>query len=418
MLEWFDRRLALRRLYAKYLRKVFPVHNAFFMGEITAFAFLVLVLTGIFLSINFEPSTRLVQVGKQQLPAAYASVQFIDSLPFGQVIRAMHHWAANVFIASAFLHMLRIVLTGAYKRPREVNWLVGFTLLLLAAVAAFTGYSLPFDAFSATATKIGYQLGASVPLVGTWLSQVFFGGNFPTEHSLPRLNAIHILWLPLVIGLLIVAHVLIMFLQKHTQPPYARRVARDRILGVPFWPQQALIMGVLLALLVAALALAAGLFNPNPIEHFGPPGPATPEVKPEWYFLWFYGILKMIPSSWQFTVIGIHVGSQFIGVAIPLVVIALGFLVPFLKPSRQDHRYLELPSLHPARTAAVIGVLGFFVGGTIAAYRGGLGLPLWLLWVIVLAAPVALAFVTYGALLAIYRPRRPEHGRQPSARGG
>ncbi len=413
--KWLDERLALSRLYKKYFRKMFPVHHSFFLGEITLFSFVILVLTGVFLSINFEPSIRLVQVGAKKLPAAYASVQYIDSLPFGQVIRSMHHWAASVFVAAAFLHMLRILLTGAYKKPREINWLIGFLLLVFAVVAAFTGYSLPFDAFSATATKVGYEIAASIPLIGTWLANVFFGGHFPTEHSIPRLTGIHMVWLPLIIGMLIASHVLIMFLQKHTQPPYARKIARNKILGVPFWPQQGLIMGVLFAVLVAVLALVAGVFNANPIEHFGPPGPATPNVKPDWYFLWIFGVLKMIPSNWQFTVFGIHVGSEFIGTAIPGLLGIFGFLFPLLQPSKHKLRYIEQPSKHKVRTATVIGLLAFFIATTIAAYKQGLGLSTGFLWGLVVLGPVAVGVVAYAALRAIYRDEAEEAAPVPGA---
>ncbi len=405
MFSWLDERLALSRMYKKFFRKMFPVHHSFFLGEITIFSFLTLVLTGVFLSINFEPSIRMVQVGTKQLPAAYASVQFIDSLPFGMVIRSMHHWAASVFIAAAFLHMIRILLTGAYKKPREINWIIGLLLLSFAVMAAFTGYSLPFDAFSATATKVGYEIAASIPVLGTWLGQLFFGGTFPTEHSIPRLTAIHMIWLPLIIGALIGAHVLIMFLQKHTQPKYAEKVAPGKILGVPFWPQQALIMGVLFAVFVGVLAMVAGLFNANPIEHFGPPGPATPTVKPDWYFLWLYGFLKMIPSSWHFTVFGVYVGPEFIGVLIPSLLILFGFAFPLLQPSKTKLRYLELPSEHPVRTATVIGVLAFFIASTIAAYNAELSLSTGFLWFLVLLGPVVVAVLAYLLLRAIY-PRR------------
>lgn len=405
MFSWLDERLALSRMYKKFFRKMFPVHHSFFLGEITLFSFLTLVLTGVFLSINFEPSIRMVQVGTKQLPAAYASVQFIDSLPFGQVIRSMHHWAASVFIAAAFLHMIRILVTGAYKKPREINWIIGLALLAFAVMAAFTGYSLPFDAFSATATKVGYEIAASIPLLGTWLGQLFFGGTFPTEHSIPRLTSIHMIWLPLIIAALIGAHVMIMFLQKHTQPKYAEKVAPGKILGVPFWPQQALIMGVLFAVFVAILAIVAGLFNANPIEHFGPPGPATPTVKPDWYFLWLYGFLKMIPSSWHFTVFSVYVGPEFIGVMLPSLLIVYGFIYPLLQPSPTKLRYVELPSEHPVRTATVIGVLGFFIAATIAAYNSELGLSTGFLWFLVVLGPVVVGLIAY-LLLRLAYPKR------------
>lgn len=143
MYKWLDERLDLQRLNSKLFRKAFPVHHTFFLGEITLFAFVVLVLTGVFLTLNYEPSIREVTTPDgQKLPAAYASILYIDSLPFGAVIRSLHHWSAHIMIAAAFLHMIRIHLSGAYKKPRELNWLVGIGLLVLAIVTAFTGYAL------------------------------------------------------------------------------------------------------------------------------------------------------------------------------------------------------------------------------------------------------------------------------------
>jgi len=418
MLRWLDERLYLRRFYDKFLRKAFPVHHSFFLGEITLFAFMTLVLTGIFLSINFEPSIRIIQAGTEKLPAAYASVRFIDSLPFGKVIRSIHHWAANVMIAAAFLHMLRILVTGAYKKPREINWIIGIALLGFSIFAAFTGYSLPFDAFSATATKIGYNIASSLPIIGHWFAGVFFGGEFPTEHSLPRLNTIHILWLPLLLGVLIVGHVLIMYLQKHTQPKYAEKVAPGKILGVPFWPQQALIMAVLFSLFVGLVAILASVFIANPIEVFRPPGPSTPEVKPEWYFLWIYGFLQMIPADWNFSFLGIEIGPQFLGLVVPILVVLLGLVFPFLDASRKKQRYLELPSQYPWRTGAAVGVVGFFMASTLVAYRNDLGIGVLLSWLLVVGTPAVFTVLTYGLVRLAYGPKQrvPERPLPPSGR--
>ncbi len=413
MIKWLDERLFLGRFYNKFLRKAFPVHHSFFLGEITLFAFVTLLATGVFLSINFEPSIRLVQVGAQKLPAAYASVQFIDSLPFGKVIRSIHHWAANVMVAAAFLHMLRILLTGAYKKPREINWLIGIALLGFSIFAAFTGYSLPYDAFSATATKIGYGIAKSLPLIGSWLAGAFFGGEFPTEHSLPRLNALHILWFPALLLVLIVAHVLIMYLQKHTQPKYAEKIAPRQILGVPFWPQQALIMAVLFSLFVGLVSILAGLFIAHPVEAFGPPGPSTPEVKPEWYFLWIYGFLQLIPATWHFNILGIGIGPQFIGLVVPILIVILGFAWPFLDATREKTRYLELPSRYPWRTGATMGVIGFFLASTLAAYKSDLGLGTLFLWALIVAVPAVFTVVTALVIRALYGPSKKQQDQRP-----
>lgn len=415
MLKWLDERLALSRFYSKYLRKTFPVHHSFYLGEITLMSFVILVATGAFLSINYEPSTRMVDVVGESLPAAYASVQFIDSLPFGKVIRSMHHWAAHVMVAAAFLHMLRIILTGSYKKPREVNWIIGILLLAVTMGAAFTGYLLPFDAFSAAAAGIGYQIASSLPLVGNALADVVFGGQFPTTLSLPRLNALHILWIPLILTLLIAAHMAIMLLQKHTQPTYAKKVAPKRILGVPMWPHQVLVMGIVFSIVVGGLAILASLFIAHPIEAFGPPTAETVEMKPDWFLIWVYGFLQMIPANWGFSVLGVEFGPQFIGLVVPILVVVFGLVFPFIDASREKVPYLEMPSRHPWRTGAVVGVVMFFIVSTMAGYKEDLGLSIPFLWFAVILAPTVATVVVALLVKAVTGPGETE--RTPSRQG-
>ncbi len=417
MVRWLDERLDLSRFYAKFMRKAFPVHHSFFLGEITLFAFAVLVLTGAFLTLNFEPSIRVIEVEGRKLPAAYASVLFIDSLPFGAVIRSMHHWSAHVMIAAAFLHMLRVLLSGAYKKPREINWLVGLGLLGLAIVTAFTGYALPYDAYAVTATKIGYGIGASIPYVGEWIAQVMFGGAFPTEHSIPRLFSLHVLWLPLTLAAVIGLHLLIMVKQKHTQPKYAERVAPGKILGVPLWPQQALMMTILFFLYVAVLAFIAGAFPAHPIEAFGPPTAATPAVKPDWYFLWIYGILQIIPSTWQIHLPGgAAITSEFIGgVLIPGVLGLVAVLLPFFDTRKTKMRYVELPSQHPWRTSITMGLLAFLITSTLAGWKEELALSNAVLWTIILGGTVLTTLITYVIMVSLYGRAEPEPPTSPQA---
>jgi cytochrome b-561 len=404
MIKWLDDRLYLSRFQKKFLRKAFPVHNTFYLGEIALFSFVILVLTGIFLSINFEPSTRIVEVNGQELPAAYASVQFIDSLPFGKVIRSMHHWSAHIMVAAAFLHLLRVLVTGSYKRPREINWILGILLLAMSIVAAFTGYALPYDAFSAAAANIGFQIGSSIPLIGPWIANVVFGGVFPTELSLPRLNALHILWIPLVIGGLLAAHMVIMVLQKHTQPKYAEKVAPGKILGVPMWPQQLLTMAIVFSVLTGSVAILSAVFIANPIEVYGPPRAAMVEMKPDWFLLWVYGFLQLIPTGWGFTLWGVRVGPQFLGLVVPIAVVVYSLVFPLIGASRTNVPYLELPSRHPWRTGSAVGVLGFFMAATLAAYKNDLGLGTAFLWIVIIVTPLVFTVVT--ALLIQAATRR------------
>ena len=411
MYKWLDERLDLGKINTKLLRKSFPVHHSFFLGEITLFAFITLILTGIFLTFNYEPSTRLVKVDGYNDPvqAAYASVLYIDSLPFGAVLRSLHNWSANIMIAAAFLHMLRILLTGAYKRPRELNWLIGLVLLTLAIVTAFTGYALPYDNYAVTATRIGHGIAQSMPWIGSAIASIMFGGDFPgAERGISRLYSIHVLWLPLVLLATIGLHLVLMLKQKHTQPRYAQKVAPGRILGVPAVPQQGLVSGLLFLIYLAVTTFIAGAFLRHPIEAYGPLTPNTPAVKPDWYFLWIYSLLKMIPASWDFRILGGRFGPEFWGgVVVPGILMTLAALIPFFSVTKdnQKQRYLELPSQKPVRTSLTIAGMMFLIIGTLGGYIGDKGMN-WLTipvaWVLLLVLPVVTYFVSYVLMRAVY----------------
>jgi len=410
MYQWLDERLDLTGLNKKLLRKAFPVHHSYFLGEITLSAFITLILTGIFLTLNYEPSTRVVKWSDgRDLQAAYASVLYIDSLPFGAVLRSLHHWSANIMIAAAFLHLLRILLSGSYKKPRELNWIIGLVLLVLSIVTAFTGYALPYDNYAVTATRIGHGIAQSIPWIGSAIAQIMFGGDFPGSiRSIPRLYSIHVLWLPLVLLATIGLHLAIMVKQKHTQPKYAEKVAPGKILGVPALPQQGVISAVLFLLYLAVVGFIAGAFLAHPIEAFGPLSANTPAVKPDWYFLWIYGLLKIIPSSWQFWILGGRFGPEFWGgVVVPGILMTLAALIPFFSTVKGGHKlsYMELPSQKPVRTSLTIAGLMFLIMSTLAGYIGDPGME-WLTvgvaWVLILVVPVVTYFVVYVLMRAAY----------------
>lgn len=414
MYQWLDERLDISRLNNKLLRKAFPVHHTFFLGEITLFAFVVLILTGIFLTLNYEPSTRLIKVDGYTDPvqAAYASILYIDSLPFGAVIRSTHHWSAHIMIFAAFLHLLRILLSGAYKKPRELNWILGILMLALTIVVAFTGYALPYDNYAVTATRIGHGIAQSLPWIGTAVAQIMFGGDFPgSDRTLPRLFSLHVLWLPLALLGLVGAHLAIMVKQKHTQPRYAEKVAPGKILGVPAFPQQATMAGVLFLVYVAVVTFIAGAFLAHPVEAFGPLSANTPAVKPDWYFLWIYGLLKIIPSNFVFTIPlfnGGRFGPEFWGgVVIPSILLVGAMLIPFFSVTKngEKQRYLELPSQKPVRTSLTIAGLMFLIVTTLTGYIGDTGME-WLTigraWLLIVIVPVVTYFVSYAIMRAVW----------------
>jgi cytochrome b-561 len=398
---WLDERLGLKAFDQKYGRKAFPVHSTYFLGEMALFSFVILILTGIYLGFVYVPSNADVTINGETVPQAYASVQLIESIQVGNLFRNVHHWASQLMIASIVLHLVRIYFTGTYRKPREVNWMIGIVLLGLSLMAGFVGYSLPYDAFAVTATGIGFSIARSIPWVGGVASELFFGGTFPTLGSIPRLYTIHVFILPAIISLVIGLHLLIILKQKHTQPGYARPLAEPgKVLGVPALPYQGLLAVQLLMLMFGALFLLSAFIPPHPLSDYGPPGPTTPEVKPDWYLLWIYGFLKIVPSWADFTILGGHIGSNFIGgLLFPALVFGVLTFTPLLdRTNRRAIRrfeYLEPPRQGPVRLAAGFGVLTFLSSMFLAAYYDTLGLSLGQIWAIVIIVPIVVAIVVY-----------------------
>jgi cytochrome b-561 len=391
---WFEERLGLEALHRKYGRKAFPVHSTFFLGEMATFSFVILVLTGVYLGLLYVPSNELIAVGDEELPLAYQSVRLIESIPVANLFRNVHHWAAHLMVASILLHALRIFFTGTYRKPRELNWVFGVVLLGLTLMAGFVGYSLPYDSYAVTATGIGYALARSIPWVGNVAADLFFGGTFPTQGSLPRLYTIHIFIVPALIAGAMALHLLLVIKQKHTQPGYARPLAEPgRVLGVPLWPYQAILALQLLLLMFGGLFLLSAFIPVHPLEAYGPPGPATPEVKPDWYLLWIYGFLEMIPSGTVIALPGANIGPQFLGgVLFPAAIFGILTLVPWLdKTNRRATRryeYLEPPRQSPTRLGWGIGLLVYIGMLCFAAFHKEVGLGLLETWILTLAIPL------------------------------
>ncbi|MFW6384958.1 MAG: cytochrome b [Halodesulfurarchaeum sp.] len=378
-----DSRLDLDRLFGRFKNKVFPMHGTFFLGELALFAFVGLVATGTFLGLFYEPSTRLIEFEGSTVPAAYASVLQIDSLSVGLLVRRIHHWSAHIMIAAIVVHMGRVYFSGAYKKPRDVNWLVGAILLQITILAAFVGYLLPYDEFAVTATSIGYQIAASIPWIGETVSQLVFAGPYPNPHLVPRFFTAHVFLIPAAIAGLIGLHLVILLKLKHTQhPDVTRRLKRsaDRVrdrglVGLPMWPEYTVMMGVLFLAYAAGVTLLAAVQPIHPVEAYGPPTAETPLLRPDWYLLWIYGILKLIPAL-DITILGGTITAEFIGgIVVPGAIFGAIMAVPFVDARvtgdvPEEPRYAELdrPRDRPGRTAIGIGAITFFICAGIAGY--------------------------------------------------
>ena len=223
--NFVDSRVGASGIIKEFGRKIFPDHWSFMFGEVAMYTFVLLLLSGTFLTFFFDPSMAHVVYDGSYVPmkglgmsTAMASTMDISfDVRGGLFMRQVHHWSALLFVASLSVHMLRVFFTGAFRRPRELNWVVGGVLLIMGMAAGFTGYSLPDDLLSGNGLRIIDGVMKALPIVGTYLSMFFFGGEFPGEHVIQRLYSLHIMIVPAVIILLIVIHLFMVVTHKHTQ---------------------------------------------------------------------------------------------------------------------------------------------------------------------------------------------------------
>lgn len=411
-----DDRLGIAPLLQKALRKAFPDQWTFMFGEIALYCFLVLLATGTYLGFFFNPSTAASSYHGSYLPlhhtamsAAYASVLRLSlDTRAGLLLRQIHHWAALVFIAAIALHMSRIFFTGAFRRPRELNWIIGMTLLVLGMAAGFTGYSLPDDLLSGTGLRIAYSVLLSVPVVGGYLAFLFFGGDFPTSQAISRLFFTHVLLLPVLILGAIGVHLLIIWRQKHTQFRGPGRTEQN-VVGSPLWPNYAM-KSIGLGLTVAAVLAGLGaFFQINPIWLYGPyrAYDVSAPAQPDWYIGWLEGALRLGPSwaivIWHHTI----PPSFFAGILLPMVFFTLLYAWPFLERAvthdGSPHQLLDHPSDAPVRTGIGGAVLTFAMLLTLAgsddvqanilsvSVESLVSVYRWLLWLL----PIVVGLVTY-----------------------
>ncbi|MGI8773527.1 MAG: cytochrome bc1 complex cytochrome b subunit [Actinomycetota bacterium] len=437
MIRWLDARLGVARFTRTALKKVFPDHWSFLLGEVALFSFVILLMTGIFLTLFYRPDAAPViyegpyePMQGREVSAAYESVLRLSfEVRAGLVMRQIHHWAALVFVASVVVHMVRIFFTAAFRKPRDVNWLVGIGLLLLAMAMGFTGYSLPDDLLSGTGLRIVYSVLMSVPFVGPYLAFLLFGGEFPAEGIISRLFVLHVMLLPAVIIGLITVHLVILIRQKHAQFPGEGRTERN-VVGKPFWPQQAFKSLGLLFLTAAVLSLMGGLIQINPVWAYGPfdPTMVSGPAQPDWYIGWLEGALRLFPP-FDVTIGSVTLPSPFIpGVVMPGIAFGIMAMWPFIEArvlkDDAEHQLLEYPRDNPLRLAIGVGGLLFFGILTLAAANDVLALTFRLpvntvtnvLRIAVLVGPFVGGWIAYRVAADLKRGGRGRFGRDDGVR--
>jgi ubiquinol-cytochrome c reductase cytochrome b subunit len=376
--NFLDERLGAGNFLKRNFRKVFPDHWSFLLGEIALYSFIILLLTGTFLTFWFKPSMAEIAYDGSYAPLkgvmmsqAYASsLELSFDVRGGLLMRQMHHWAALMFVAGMMVHALRVFFTGAYRKPRELNWLIGVGLLTLALAEGLTGYSLPDDLLSGAGLRITEGVAISLPLVGTYVTFFLFGGEYPGEDVISRFYSLHILLIPGIILALVSAHMVLMWTQKHTQMPGKNR-NNHNVVGAPFYPAFMAKAGAYFMFTFAVVAGLATFAQINPIWLFGPYTPADISAgsQPDFYMGFLEGALRiMVP--WEINLFGTsHAGTLPLSVIIPALVpmgiIMTGLaLYPFLERwvtgDKREHHIAERPRNNPHRTAIGMTAIVFY----------------------------------------------------------
>jgi len=429
-----DGRLRAAPPARRILRKIFPDHWSFLLGETALYSFIILLLSGIFLTLFFKPSMTQVtyhgpytSLDGTRMSEAYASTLHISfDVRGGLLMRQIHHWAALLFVAAIMLHMLRIFFTGAYRKPRELNWIIGIALFTLAMLEGLFGYSLPDDLLSGTGLRITQGVLQSIPVAGTYLSFFLFGGEFPGHDVIPRLYIVHVLLIPAILLALITAHLFFMFHQKHTQMPGKGRTGNN-VVGQPLYPYFMAKTGAFFFLVFGVTTLLATLAQINPVWLYGPYNPSAVSAgsQPDFYLGALEGALRIMPS-WHWDVLGRTVAlNVLIPAFVPLgIILGGGAMWPFIERwitgDHREHHICDRPRNAPARTAigmaavTFYGVLWLAGGNDLIAYHFRIDLytTTWIARITVLAGPAIAYWVTKRICLGLQRKdvQMLEHG--------
>ncbi|WP_424214136.1 cytochrome b [Streptomyces sp. BI20] len=433
--DWADGRLGIYSLAKANMRKIFPDHWSFMLGEICLYSFIIIILTGVYLTLFFHPSMNEVVYHGPYVPMqgvrmseAFASTLHISfEVRGGLLIRQIHHWAALIFVAAMLVHMMRVFFTGAFRKPREINWVFGFLLLVLGMFTGFTGYSLPDDLLSGTGVRFMQGAILSVPVVGTYLSMFLFGGEFPGHDFVARFYSVHILLLPGIMLGLLVAHLILVFYHKHTQFAGPGRT-NNNVVGMPLLPVYMAKAGGFFFLVFGVIAAIAAIASINPIWALGPyrPDHVSTGAQPDWYMGMPEGLIRAMPG-WEINLWG-H--TLVLGVFIPLILfpLVLGaiavypFIESWVTKDKREHHILDRPRNVPTRTAFGVAWIAWYlvllVGGGNDMFAQYFHLSInsitWFVRIGFFAVPVIAFIITKRICLGLQRRDRDKvlHGRE------
>jgi len=423
-----DRRLPAAETAKALLRKAFPDHWSFLLGELALYSFVVLLLTGTWLTLFFDPGLSEAPYHGSYLPlegvrmsTAFDSTMNISfAVRGGLLMRQTHHWAALVFVAAIGVHMMRIFFTGAFRRPREANWMIGVTLFLLAMLEGFTGYSLPDDLLSGTGLRTANTIVMSIPVVGTYLAFMLWGGSFPGTLLNSRLYILHVLFLPGLLIALITVHLLLVVYLKHTQWSSPGRPNRI-VVGQPMFPQFIAKSTGLFFMIFAVLAVLGAVAQINPVWAYGPyrADLVSTGAQPDWYVGFLEGAMRLMPP-WD-TVAAGHVLMWSVllpTVVLPglLSVVLIGYPVfeRWVTGDRGEYHLCDRPRDKPTRTAFGVAALVWYAvllaagGNDVIAYsfHASINALIWTFRVALFVAPVLAFLVTKRLCLALQSRER------------
>ncbi|MFC9999852.1 cytochrome bc complex cytochrome b subunit [Nocardia sp. NPDC127526] len=428
-----DERYHAAAFLKRSINKVFPTHWSFLLGEIALYCFIILLLSGVYLTLYFDPSmSETVYQGAYQplrgvtMSKAYETALNISfEVRGGLFVRQVHHWAALLFAASIIIHLFRIFFTGAFRKPREANWVIGSLLLILAMFEGFFGYSLPDDLLSGTGLRAAFSgITIGVPVVGTWIHWLMFGGDFPGTIIIPRLYIAHVLLFPGIMLALIAAHVAIVWYQKHTQFPGPGR-KETNVVGARIVPVFAADQGAFFAFTLGVIAMMGGVLQINPIWNLGPYNPSQVSAgsQPDFYMMWTDGMARLMPP-WElylgrYTVPAVFWVALIMGLVFT-VLIAYPWIEKKLTGDTARHNLLQRPRDVPVRTAIGAMSIAFYLVLTLACVNDIIALKFsislnattWFFRIALLVAPPLAYFVAYRFCIGLQRSDRAvlEHG--------